>query len=1183
MRKTKLFSLALLAAAWLAGGSAHAWDEPAQDADGVWQLGSVNDVEWFADYVEAGNTTAKAVLTADIDFTGQTHTPIGQNDSRKFNGVFDGKHHHIKNLHMTGTNTGFFGFVRGGTIIQNLIIDATCSFEATERCGSLIGFIQAKAGGAISINNVVNFGSVTSGSKVAGGILAAGHTNNDHPVVNMANCVNAGTITCPSIDGANPADKAAALIGWNKSASISTLKACYNIGECTPLDGVNNLFRGTNRSMPNCYDLVNTTAQGKTGTQGLKTDWVTEDPLHSGELCYVLNSGDMSTNGIPYKQDLSDPNSIPMPVADGPLVYEVADYYCDGTPKGTVAYSNTEGGSTQDDHSFSSTTGLCTRCSYPQEDWMSASDDGFYYLSNATEVEWFSHMVKDAGHGAMNVKLDADIDFGGVADAHMPIGTNAKKYFGHFDGQGHRIIGMVLSTASNLTDRGNDGQGFFGSVRGGGTDEVWNVTNNTPIIENLIIDASCSVTHDQYFVAGVVGRIQAVANNESYVTIRNCGNEANVTTTGRNAAGILGCVASTNVGLKLYNLWNKGNITGQDGESAAICAWTGQRNTNGEVDVEGCWNIGEVTGVDGNGYNMIRRNTNIVPRNIVDLCTTNAGNQGKVSVWNTANPISSGELCYLLNGDQSTIVYTQTLETDAMPVYGTTSAQVYQAGTINCIGAAVGTVNYNNESGETIQLGHQISDEMGMCSICYTQFQEPALVDGWYELKNAGNVEWFGDWIDAGNLTSNAKLMNDINFYSIENLHKPIGRSEQQKFNGTFDGQGFSIKNMIIEKPADSNVGFFGWLRGNNAPTTVKNLIIDESCSIHAYNRVGGVTGTYQNGGNTITIENVINEATVTAEHQDAGGIFGGHQAGNPTIIIKNVLNTGTITAKNEHPYAGALCCYLGVDAGTSLIENFVNLGTVVGHEGGNIGRHNISNVTNLIDLSATTDKTQGEVEGLTTNDIAGGKLAYLLNGKSCYDVNWTQTLGTDNHPIPFETQGVVNYISAAGYTTQYVHSTDVTIPADVEAYAGVINGSSLSLVAIEDAISKEDAVVLKGDEGYYSFVPTTGVSKAANNNLKGSDGNVDGGSNIYALSKKNDVVGFYPVASTVTIPAGKAYLDTTAGGVKGFTFVFDDATGLNNLDANVNLNEVIYNVAGQRLNKMQKGINIVNGKKVLF
>jgi hypothetical protein len=290
-------------------------------------------------------------------------------------------------------------------------------------------------------------------------------------------------------------------------------------------------------------------------------------------------------------------------------------------------------------------------------------------------------MVRDKYHGAMNGKLDADIDFEGVPDAHLPIGSSGHKYFGHFDGQGHRIKGMVLTTASALENRGYDGNGFFGSVRGGGTDADGTYTNEV-IIENLIIDSSCSIEHDNNFAAGLVAHVNSRNNNDSHIIIRYCGNEANVYTTGKQAAGILGCVEGTEVGLTIMQCYNTGNITGLNGESAAICGWTGTPKDYLVKEARGCWNIGEVTGVDGNGYNMIRRNTNIVPRNIVDLCLTNAGNQGKVAALNTENPIESGELCYLLNGDQTNIVYTQTLGTDEMPVYGTTSLQVYQAGKI---------------------------------------------------------------------------------------------------------------------------------------------------------------------------------------------------------------------------------------------------------------------------------------------------------------------------------------------------------------------------------------------------------------------------------------------------------------------------------------------------------------------
>ena len=791
MRRTRLFSAAMLAAAWLAGGSAHAWDEPAQ-VDGVYQIGTASELEWFAEYVNSANAddasmlTAKAVLTADIDMTGVSHTPIGPNTTYKYDGEFDGQHHVISNMIIdlpNQENVGLFGLVRGNAVIKNIIIDSSCSIKGKNRVAAIVGCNQTGADKKLAVLNCVNMAPIHAYSGVAAGIIGAGQSQ--YPYFKIHNCVNTGAI---STDATN--NWTVAFHGWNNSAGGNAeVWSCYNAGILSRIDGGNNLFRGVNRSVLNSYDVVYTASNMQSQTnipsEIINNGFQTADPLHSGELCYYLNHGielmgrsEVSV-GEEFTQDLSDPNSIPLPIP-GKTVYQVADLNCDGTPKGSVAYSNTEGGS-KDAHTFDPATGLCSRCGVPQEDWLSTEEDGFFHLSTPAQVEWFSHMVRDAKHGAMKVKLDADIDFGGVPDAHLPIGTSGQKFFGHFDGQGHTIKGMVLTTAGDLRNRGFDGNGFFGSVRGGGTDADGTV-NNEVIIENLFIDASCSVQHDNNFAAGVVAHINSRNNEQSVIIIRNCGNEANVTTTGKNAAGILGCVEATNVGLKLYNLWNKGKIVGNGGESAAICAWTGQRNVNGEVDVEGCWNIGEVTGVDGNGYNMIRRNGNIVPRNIVDLCLTNAGNQGKVSALNTENPIESGELCYLLNGDQTNIVYTQTLGTDAMPVYGTSSLQVYQAGTINCAGVAVGGINYNNVSGETVQLDHNINADMGMCDVCYTQFQEPALVDGCYELKNAGNVEWYGQYVaKAGGNHLAAKLMNDIDFYGIENLHSPIGPNEQNK------------------------------------------------------------------------------------------------------------------------------------------------------------------------------------------------------------------------------------------------------------------------------------------------------------------------------------------------------------------------------------------------------------------
>ena len=1193
MKRTRLFSVALLAAAWLAGGSAQAWDEPAKDADGVYQIGTASELEWFAEYVNSvtGNDdpdkeaklNAQAVLTANIDLTGIDHSPIGRYtnesgaviDTYKFSGKFDGQFHTISNLVIDRPDDetlGLFGFCRGNAKIKNIIMDSTCSIKGKNRIGSIVGLIQTNTGASdgLEILNCVSYATLTTTSGAAG-MIGAGC--DQYPYFDMENCVNAGTVSA--------VNRGSAFCGWNKSVGGNArMWNCLNIAEISVLDGNNQLFRGANRSIANCYD----TFHSGSSFQGEHPTYVTADPLHSGEICYLLNTAlrsdlapNANPNAHPFTQDLSDPNSIPLPIP-GKTVYQVADLNCDGTPKGSVSYSNTDGGSTRDPHQFDPETGFCTVCGAINEEFVAKSADGFFHLSTVGQVEWFSAMVK-LGYGAMNVKLDADIDFGGVADAHMPIGTSGKKYFGHFDGQGHRIKGMVLTTARELDNRGYDGLGFFGSVRGGGT-SVDNIYTNEVIIENLIIDASCSIQHDNNFAAGVIAHINSKNNNDSHIIIRYCGNEANVSSTGKNIAGILGCVEGTEVGLTIKQCYNTGNIYGGAGESAAICAWTGTPKDYLVKEFSGCWNIGEVTGIDGNGYNLVRAgklNNELYPNpvNCIDLCATNGGNQGKVAI-NTADPVASGELCYLLNGDQSTITWTQDLGVEDMPnMWGTTS-QVYQAGTVNCAGVSVGSLSYNNISGETQTLPHNINDDMGMCDVCYTQFQEPALVDGWYELKNAGNVEWFGQYVAAaGGNHSGAKLMNDIDFYNIENLHSPIGPNEQNKFNSTFDGQGYSIKNMIIERPTESNVGFFGWLRGNNAPTTVKNLVIDGSCSIHGYNRVGGITGTYQNGGSIITIENVINQATVTAEHQDAGGIFGGHQAGNPTIIIRNVLNTGTITAKNEHPYAGAICCYLGVDAATSVIENFVNLGTINGHEGGNMGRYNITNVTNLIDLSdtnpdgSTAAPNAGLDSGLTKDDIANGKLAYT--------VGWGQFLGVDAYPTPLSGLAPVSYVGDAGYATLYDTTTGYLLNGNVEAYVAQFDGEYLDLVQIEK-VPESTPVVLKGT--YYNKLAQDVPAINIANDLKGADADTAADGTMYILANGSEGIGFYKAEGT--IPAGKAYFQS-ASSVKAFFFSGDDATDIDAIDhSSLTIDHSIYNLAGQRLNKAQKGINIINGKKVL-
>jgi hypothetical protein len=86
-------------------------------------------------------------------------------------------------------------------------------------------------------------------------------------------------------------------------------------------------------------------------------------------------------------------------------------------------------------------------------------------------------------------------------------------------------------------------------------------------------------------------------------------------------------------------------------------------------------------------------------------------------------------------------------------------------------------------------------------------------------------------------------------------------------------------------------------------------------------------------------------------------------------------------------------------------------------------------------------------------------------------------------------------------------------------------------------------------------------------------------------LAKNEDKVGFRKVKEGVNVPAGKAYLKVAvSAGVKEFyPFGEEDATGIASPLGETGEGFSIYNLAGQNLSKLQKGVNIVGGKKVLF
>lgn len=187
-------------------------------------------------------------------------------------------------------------------------------------------------------------------------------------------------------------------------------------------------------------------------------------------------------------------------------------------------------------------------------------------------------------------------------------------------------------------------------------------------------------------------------------------------------------------------------------------------------------------------------------------------------------------------------------------------------------------------------------------------------------------------------------------------------------------------------------------------------------------------------------------------------------------------------------------------------------------------------------------------------------------------------------------------------YTQQ--HESLTTAASGFATYAAnyPVDYSKLGLTVYEVAVNQEQtgvvyrpfvgavpggmAVLVQGvPNKEYSLTPATVADHSYKTDLRASDGTVKAAdSEIYAFATLRGVSGFKLVTDGVVIPAKKGYLKlTSAGSAKSF-FAFDDVdTGIGHIDANnMGTTSVVYNLAGQRVDKYYKGIVIENGKKII-
>ena len=284
-----------------------------------------------------------------------------------------------------------------------------------------------------------------------------------------------------------------------------------------------------------------------------------------------------------------------------------------------------------------------------------------------------------------------------------------------------------------------------------------------------------------------------------------------------------------------------------------------------------------------------------------------------------------------------------------------------------------------------------------------------------FMLKTADHLAWFRDYVNVGKTSACAKIADDVEEIDMSSVcHKadaekqvaelswtPIG---SKKYQGTFDGNGKTIRNLFISSTSNE-IGFFGCaadcriknitfdnakVKGNENCSTgilagyagscvIENIKTTENCSVEGKEETGGIAG--RANGN---ISNCENHAIVNGSYY-VGGIVG--ICFDSENSITSCANYGAITGTDQ--FVGGIIGYFGEGS----LQNSANYGNITGDArvGNLIGYANICNINNVLgigNITANHANCNGLLAGVIwdSSSTASGILAYNSSAKMTID-----------------------------------------------------------------------------------------------------------------------------------------------------------------------------------------------------
>ena len=586
-------------------------------------------------------------------------------------------------------------------------------------------------------------------------------------------------------------------------------------------------------------------------------------------------------------------------------------------------------------------------------------------------------------------------------------------------------------------------------------DESTEGLNTWTPIGSITYRFSGTLDGDGHSVSGIYINITAdyqglVGFLDNGGTLQNLGVKASYIKGDYYVGGVCGRNSST-----VTNCYNSGSVEGYI-RVGGVCG------DNYFGTVTNCYNTGNVAGYSNVG-GLCGRNEMGTVTNCYYLDTCGATEEGTSK---TADEFASGEVAWLLQGEQEGQVWGQTIGTDDYPVLG---------------------------GEKVLQIGDGYANELKQ--------------DGYfYLISTADELRLFASMVNSGQTNISGKLTADILLNDISNWESwnentaptnswtPIG-SGSQPFTGTLDGDGHSVSGIYISTA--NYQGLVGYLGEGG---TLQNLGVKASY-IKGSNVVGGLCG--RNDG---TVTNCYNTGSVTGTGDYVGGVCGlnfgnvtncynsGTVAGSSQVggvcgmnmmgSVTNCYNAGNVTGTGEH--VGGVCgqnnatvtnCYnTGSVTGSNdvggvcgrndgNVSNCYNTGSVEGNYsvGGVCGRNYSATVTNCYyqkDMAAggiNGSDAAGQAEAKTKTEFQSGEVAWLLGE------GWGQTIGTGDYPV-LDADGtkrvyaVTLYQGSDAADARYLNSNG-TFP--------ILTGNAIALVDADSPFKTGTNIVVKDGDSY--------------------------------------------------------------------------------------------------------------------